>query len=86
MTELIFSLLKDFEPGRFLESLAFLFVLWMKVKPHLKKIEDRMLGLENGLKTFNATVTDSFKSGENRFIIIESRLDKLEGPKDPISH
>lgn len=71
MLQLIFS---DFQPGRVVESLVFLFVLWRKVGPHLKRVEDRLEGLEKA-------VAAGFSSGEARFINIEDRITVLENTK-----
>lgn len=70
LISLVFS---DFQPGRVIESLVFLFVLWKKVGPHLTKIEDRLKGLEKAVAT-------GFSAGEDRFIKIEDRLLILEKP------
>lgn len=75
---LILPLLKDMQPGRLIESLIFLVVLLARMKPHFKKVEDRMLGLENGLKSIRDSVNMGFSQGNARFSKIETRLDILE--------
>ena len=77
-----FDILKDIDKGRLAENLIFLIVLWSRVKPHLKKIEDRMLGIENVMTTFKTTVDESLQHGDLRFSKIESRLDFLESAPD----
>lgn len=72
------DILKDMDKGRLAENLIFLIVLWSRVKPHLKKIEERMAGMESVMRTFKATVDDSLQLGDIRFSKIESRLDFLE--------
>lgn len=63
--------LREISWGRFIESLALLIIIWFKIKPHMKNIEDRLSGLETALKL-------GFKSGESRFENIEGRLSSLE--------
>lgn len=69
MLEIIFSMIKDFPHeislGRMFESLVLLGLIWSKLKPHLTKIEDRLLGVENA-------VQNGFKDGEIRFQKLES--------------
>jgi hypothetical protein len=84
--EIILDLLRGFQAGRLVESLIFLGVLWIKVKPHLKRVEDRMAGIEKGMMGINQTVTMGFQSGETRFSAIENRLDKVEGSGEPKLH
>lgn len=76
--EIIFSLVqtfgKDLSPGRMLESFILLAVTWSRLKPHLKKMEERLAGLESAL-------TAGFKSGELRFERIEDRVTDLEKQK-----
>ena len=72
------DVLKDMDKGRLAENLIFLIVLWSRVKPHLKKIEERMAGMENVMQSFKDTVTESLHTGELRFSKIETRLDFLE--------
>lgn len=81
----IFSLLfKDFQMGRLIESLIFLAVLMTRVKPHMKKLDDRMGAIETSVKTIVESVTQGFQSGETRFGNIEGRLDKIEKTDHPI--
>lgn len=77
-----FDILRDIDKGRLAENLIFLIVLWSRVKPHLKKIEDRMAGIENVMTTFKTTVDESLQHGDTRFSKIESRLDTLENGGD----
>jgi hypothetical protein len=74
--------LKDIDKGRLAENLIFLIVLWSRVKPHLKKIEERMAGMEQVMGAFKVTVDKSLQSGELRFSKIESRLDFMESSGD----
>lgn len=76
------DILKDMDKGRLAENLIFLIVLWSRVKPHLKKIEERMAGMESVMRTFQATVHESLQHGDLRFSKIESRLDFLESSSD----
>ena len=76
------DILKDMDKGRLAENLIFLIVLWSRVKPHLKKIEERMAGMENVMHSFKDTVNESLQSGELRFSKIESRLDFIESSVD----
>lgn len=76
------DILRDMDKGRLAENLIFLIVLWSRVKPHLKKIEDRMLGIEKVMTTFKNTVDESLHLGEIRFSKIESRLDFMESCDD----
>lgn len=76
------DILKDMDKGRLAENLIFLIVLWSRVKPHLKKIEERMAGIENVMTTFKSTVDESLHNGDLRFSKIESRLDFLESAPD----
>lgn len=73
--EIFIAVAKDMQPGRLAESLIFLGVLLWRINPHLKKIEDRLKGLE-------VAVANGFKSGEDRFIKIEGRIDALESKKE----
>jgi len=66
---------KDLSPGRMLESLIVFFVVWNRLKPHLKKIEDRLEGVEKA-------VNSGFNSGSIRFTQIENRLEILENNKN----
>lgn len=74
--------LRDIDKGRLAENLIFLIVLWSRVKPHLKKIEERMAGMEDVMRTFKASVDEALHSGELRFSKIESRLDFIESTDD----
>jgi hypothetical protein len=78
LTALIFDILKDIQPGRLIESLIFLAVLMWKIKPHLKRVEDRMAGIETAMKAMKDSVTMGFAQGNARFTRIETRLDLLE--------
>lgn len=69
--ELIKSAPQDFSLGRIGESFILLAIIWSRLKPHLKKIEDRLEGLEKALQV-------GFNSGEIRFSKIESRITVLE--------
>ncbi len=82
MMELLFSFARDIQPGRLIESLIFLFVLWGRVKPHFKKIEDRMAGMENAVNNLTLSMANGFAAGETRFSNIEKRLDVIENPQD----
>lgn len=84
--EFIADIFEGFQTGRLVESLIFLGVLWIKVKPHLKRVEDRMAGIENSMAGINQTVTMGFQSGETRLSAIENRLDKIEGSGEPKNH
>lgn len=83
MESLIISLLKeiltDIQPGRLVESLIFLFVLIWRIKPHLKKVEDKMEGMEQGLINLEKSMSISFKNGEKRFTQIESKIESIDG-------
>lgn len=61
----------DLSTGRLLESAIMLTIIWRKLKPHLKTLEDRLAGLENAVQT-------GFNSGELRFQKIEERITALE--------
>lgn len=76
--DFILGLFQDIQPGRLTESLIFLFVMWWKVKPHLKMIEDRMLGMEKALENIQGTVKKELSDGESRFNRMENRIEKLE--------
>ena len=85
MTALIFDILKDIQPGRLIESLIFLAVLMWKIKPHLKRVEDRMAGIETAMKSMKDSVTMGFAQGNARFSRIETRLDLLENKPKTVS-
>ena len=78
MFELILSFIrenaKDVSPARMFESAILLGIIWSKLKPELKKVNDRLEGLEKA-------VTSGFKSGEERFTRIEARLAAVEKTK-----
>lgn len=61
----------DLSPGRMVESMILLYIIWKKIKPHLDTLEARLAGLEKA-------VQDGFKTGESRFTAIEDRLAILE--------
>lgn len=82
--DFIILVIKDIQPGRLVESLIFLGVLLWRLAPHLKKMEDRMLGVEDGLRSLNVAMTKGFDSGTARFESIESRLEKLENQDDDV--
>lgn len=85
MDALIFSIIKDIQPGRLLESFVFLtFLLW-KMKPHLKKADQRMESIENTMKEIKNTVNMGFAQGNARFTRIETRLDLLENKPKTVS-
>jgi hypothetical protein len=73
--ELLFSLIEsvwaDSNPARLTESVMLLGIIWWKLKPHLKKIEDELAKL-------NANMRDGFQAGEVRFAKVEGRIDRLE--------
>lgn len=77
----VWPFLKDFEPGRLLESLIFLAVLLAKLKPHLKRVEDRMAGIESNMKSIKDSVNLGFSQGNARFNKIEQRIEILEAEK-----
>lgn len=80
----VFDILGSIDKGRLAENLIFLVVLWSRVKPHLKKIEDRMAGIEKVMTTFKSTVDESLDKGAERFTKIESRLDRVENITHPL--
>lgn len=57
--------------GRMVEAYMLLHIIMHMLKPHLKKIEDRIAGLETAIR-------DGFKSGESRFDGLEKRVTILE--------
>lgn len=77
----VFDIIRDIDKGRLAENLIFLIVLWSRVKPHLKKIEERMAGIEHGMNSFKNSVDNALVAGDKRFSSIESRLDKIESVK-----
>jgi hypothetical protein len=78
MDGLFFSIIKDIQPGRLIESLIFLAFLMWKLRPHLKKVENRMEGIEKTMNAIKDTVNMGFSQGNARFTRIETRLDLLE--------
>lgn len=77
ITGLITSAPKDISLGRMAESVVLFWIIWSKLKPHLKKVEDRLEGVESAVK-------NGFNSGEQRFEKIEDRLIVLEKQKPTI--
>ncbi len=63
---------KDLSPGRMFESFVLLTIIWSKLKPHLNKIETRLMGLELAIKK-------DFDLDAARFEQIEGRVKVLEG-------
>jgi hypothetical protein len=53
------------------ESVVLLSIIWSKLKPHLTKIEARLLGVETAVK-------QGFESRDVRFDKIEGRIKTLE--------
>lgn len=75
------SMAKDISLGRFVESVVLLWIIWRKLRPHLREIEKRMAGLEQSVKT-------GFNSGENRFqqiekeqAILKIKIEAMEKPR-----
>lgn len=58
--------------------------MW-KIKPHLKRVEDRMAGIETAMKSMKDSVTMGFAQGNARFSRIETRLDLLENKPKTVS-
>jgi hypothetical protein len=89
MIELVFNILKDIQPGRMIESFLFLGVCMWKLKPVLKRVDDRMVSLEKTLKAAVKEVSDNvtmgFSQGNARFTRIETRLDLLENKPKNVS-
>lgn len=75
LVEIIISMFKDMPKdislGRMTESVILFLIIWSKLKPHLKKIEDRLAGLE-------LAVQNGLTSVETRFEKIEKRIEKIE--------
>lgn len=86
MIEPIFMIFSDIQPGRLIESLIFLGVLIWKLQPHMKRIEDRLMGLEKGLEKLESSMTTSFMAGEQRFSGLEHRLELLDDRISNIEH
>ena len=68
---------KDLSPGRMFESVVLLSIIWSKLRPHLNKIEARLLGVENAVK-------QGFESRDIRFDKIENRVKVLESNKGKV--
>lgn len=86
----LIAMIKDFQPGRFLELFLLMAGAWWKLKPHLTKIEgevsglkDEVSGLKDEHKKTNAQMKYSFDVGDQRFYRIETRLDKIENTVQP---
>lgn len=71
------------DKSRLMEGFIFLFVCWIKVKPHLEKIEARMGGIETNMGNVSAKVEAGFKSGESRFSQIEKDVAELKKRIEP---
>lgn len=73
--ETLLSMLKDvpheISLGRMIEAFVLLGVIWRKLQPHLKKIEERLEGVELAVKK-------SSDADAARFTTIEVRLNALE--------
>lgn len=69
--EMIRHVPQEMSLARMGESVILLAIIWSRLKPHLKKIEDRLEGLEKALQV-------GFSTGETRFIKIEARITALE--------
>ena len=65
------TVVNDVSPGRLIETLIALVVIWSRVKPFLTKYDQRLANLEKA-------VSDGFKNGETRFQNIENRVSVLE--------
>lgn len=78
MIDILLWMITDVKPGRLIESIIVIVILMWKLKPHMTKMEDRMMGLEVGVKNLEKTMQSSFKAGDQRFSDIERRLEKLE--------
>jgi hypothetical protein len=76
--DLLFPLIEAFweksNPARLTESVMLLGIIWWKLKPHLKKIEDELAKLNDNMK-------NGFAAGEIRFEKIEMRVEILETTK-----
>lgn len=73
----------DLSPGRLVESVILLAIIWKKLGPHLKVIETRLGGIEDKFKGLESTMKTGFNQGEERFKNIEGRLNGLENkPKE----
>lgn len=74
LSPLIEKVTSDLSAGRMIESFVLLTIIWRKLSPHLKKVEERLEGLEKAVK-------EGFNSGEQRFEKIEGRIFVLEQNK-----
>jgi len=61
---LLSTAVEDVSPGRLIETILALVVIWTRVKPFLKSYDERLKNLEQAVK-------DGFKQGELRFQKIE---------------
>lgn len=68
---------KDLSPGRMFESVTLLAIIWSKLRPHLTKIETRLLGVEAAVKEGTQKDNERFEKIEGRIKLIEERT--LEG-------
>lgn len=71
------------DKSRLMEGFIFLAVCWVKVKPHLEKIEARMAGIESNMGSVSTKVESGFKSGESRFMQIEKDVADLKKRFEP---
>lgn len=92
IAEFLIPFVTEIDRGRLTESLIFLGVLLWRLLPHLRVMEKRMLGVEEGVQGIDKSQKEMalefrsrFESGEARFISIEelqkhtiSRLDGIE--------
>lgn len=69
---------KDLSPGRMFESVVLLSIIWSKLKPHLAKIQDRLLGLETSVTALNKSFESQNASESARFEKIEGRISSIE--------
>lgn len=69
---------QDLSPGRLFESVILLSLIWKKLGPHLKVIENRLGGIESKCSGLEKAMTNGFNQGELRFKQIEGRLTDLE--------
>lgn len=71
------------DKSRMMEGFIFLAVCWIKVRPHLEKIEARMAGIETNMGNVSTKVESGFKSGESRFQAIEKDVEFLKKNIEP---
>ena len=64
---LLSTAVEDVSPGRLIETILALVVIWTRVKPFLKSYDERLKNLEQAVK-------DGFKQGELRFQKIEDAV------------